>query len=53
MGTATTEANDTAEKAKSEIEIARENMKKKKAGKKGKKKTEEVRFMIVVIFYVE
>ncbi|KAL5254907.1 hypothetical protein ACHWQZ_G014376 [Mnemiopsis leidyi] len=41
MGTASTEATDAAEKAKSEIELARENMKKKKAGKKGKKKTDE------------
>ena len=51
MGTATTEANDTAEKAKSEIEIARENMKKKKAGKKGKKKTEEVSLMFQVVIF--
>ena len=42
MGTASTEATDAAEKAKSEIELARENMKKKKAGKIGKKKTDEV-----------
>lgn len=42
MGTASAESTTAAEKTKSEVEIARENMKKKKAGKKGKKKPEEV-----------
>ena len=43
MGTAN--SDPPAEKPKTDVEIARENMKKKKAAKKGKKKPEEVCFV--------
>ena len=43
MGTAS--SDPPAEKPKTDVEIARENMKKKKAAKKGKKKPEEVCFV--------
>ena len=47
MGAAGTDTAAPTEKVKSEVELARENMKKKKAGKKGKKKPESEVFFFL------